>query len=82
MSKPSVYHAMDYIFSLGVFGFMFFIFNLIVQVFATASGNGTLQEFAGYMWYGTLIIFLIFGPFWFFNRLRDWNNPPNIGGGV
>ena len=76
MSRTSVYYAFDYIFSLGVFGFLWFIVNLIISVFALASGSGTLQDFARYMWYGSLLIFLIFGPFWFFNKLKDWRNPP------
>lgn len=76
MSRTSVYYAFDYIFSLAVFGFLWFILNVIISVFAVVNGSSILQDFARYMWYGSLLIFLIFGPFWFFNKLKDWKNPP------
>ena len=77
MGRTSVYYAFDYIFSLAVFGFLFTILGFIIVAFAAICTSGDIKDFAQYMWYGTPLIFLIFGPFWFFNKLREWKeNPP------
>ena len=79
MGRTSVYYAMDYIFSIGVFGFLFTILGFIVSVFISICTTGTLTDFAKYMWYAAPLIFLIFGPFWFFNKLREWKENPPVG---
>lgn len=77
MSRTSVYYAFDYIFSIAVFGFLFSILSVIILAFANICSAGTLKDFALYMLSGSLIVFLIFGPFWFFNKLKEgWGNPP------
>lgn len=79
MSRTSVFYAFDYIFSLAIFGFLFTILSLIIIAFANIASSSTLKDFAMFMFYGSLIIFLIFGPFWFFNKLREWKgNSPGV----
>jgi len=77
MSRTSVFYAFDYIFSIAIFGFLFTIFSLIIVQFANIAASSDLKSWAMFMFYGSLVIFLIFGPFWFFNKLREWkgNNP-------
>lgn len=77
MSRTSVFYAFDYIFSIAIFGFLFTILSLIILPFAGIVGSSDLKTFAMFMFYGSLMIFLIFGPLWFFNKLREWkgNNP-------
>jgi amino acid transporter len=79
MSRTSVYYAFDYIFSIGVFGFLFTILSIIILAFANIAGASTLKDFATYMLYGSLLIFLIFAPFWFFNKLKEWGGNPPAG---
>jgi membrane-bound ClpP family serine protease len=79
MSITSVYYAFDYIFSIGVFGFLFTILSIIILAFANICATSTLKEYATYMLYGSLLIFLIFGSFWFFNKLKEWNSNPPVG---
>jgi len=68
----AIRHAMDYLFGLGVFGFVYWILNGIRVEFQPVSETGTIYDWANYMFNGAVIIYLIFGAFWFFRVLKEW----------
>jgi len=69
----AVFYAFDYIIGLGVMGFLWGILNLIIPAFAGISAHGTVFEIANMIWIGVLIMYLVFGPFWFWNKLKEYN---------
>ena len=70
MSAPRT--ALDYIFALGVVGFLIWLLHGIVIQFQGVSETGNVYTLANYIWYGTPVIFLIMGTFWFMRKLKEW----------
>jgi len=68
----AVRHAFDYLFGLGVFGFFYWILNGILVEFRPVSETGSIYDWANYMWSASVIIYLVFGAFWFFRVLKEW----------
>ena len=62
----------DYIIGLGVFGALYYLLNPIADLF-NATITAENEAFVMMIWSGSLIIYLIFGAFWFLNSLREWN---------
>ena len=68
----AVTFALDYIFGLGVFGFLYWLLNGILVEFRPLSETGTLLEWANYLWFGSLVVYLIFGAFWLPRKIKEW----------
>lgn len=75
MSSTSVFYAFDYLIGLAVFGFVYALFNMILPAFRLLSTTGVIYEYANFIWIGALVIYLVFGPFYFWNRLKEWGGP-------
>ena len=69
--KTSVFHAFDYLIGLIVFGFGWGIFNTVIIVFFPLAISDTLYAYANFVWAGALMVYLIFGPFWLWNKMRE-----------
>jgi len=68
----AVFYAFDYIIGLGVFGFIYLILNGFIPTFQDISSSGAVYDLAVFLWAASLIIYLIFGPFYFWNRLKEY----------
>jgi len=71
--------VLDYIFGLGVFGFLYWLLNGILLEFKPYSETGTVFDYASWLWFGALVIYLVFGAFWLPRKVKEF--PPNMGGG-
>jgi len=69
----AVRSAFDYMFGLGLFGLAYWIYNGIIVEFKGVSSTHEVYDFANYFWWGALIIYLIFGAFWFIRSLKEWD---------
>ena len=69
--KTSVFHAFDYLIGLVVFGFVYGIINLILPVFFPLAASDSLHGYAQFIFYGALAVYLGFGPFYFWNRIKE-----------
>ena len=70
-TKTSVFYAFDYLIGLVVFGFIFGILNLILPTFAAINPSDDIWDYANFMWGAALLVYLIFGPFWFWNKIKE-----------
>jgi len=70
--------ALDYIFGLGVFSFLYWLLNGILVEFRDVSETGDVYNLASWLWYGSLVLYLVFGAFWLPRKVKEF--PP--GGGV
>ena len=71
----AVRYAFDYLFGLGLFGFIYWILNGIKSVMqTTASLDSTtlpVYDLANLLWTGALVIYLIFGAFWLPKKIQE-----------
>jgi len=75
MSSTSVFYAFDYLIGLAVFSFIGGLLYFILPTFMAISTTGLIYNYACYMWTAAFFIYLIFGPFYFWNRLKEWEGP-------
>ena len=73
-----VFAAFDYIFGLGVFGFMYWLLNGILVEIQPVSESGSLYDFTIWLWGGSLVLYLVFGALWLPRKLKEF--PPGPGG--
>lgn len=69
----AVFYAFDYVIGLGVFGFTYWLLNGILPAFQVMSTTGTIYQLAMFFWAGAVVIYLVFGPFYFWNKLKEYN---------
>lgn len=72
MPVTAVGKAFDYMIGLALFGLTYWLFNSILLEFQIISVQDDVYTFAWYLWHGTIVIYLVFGAFWFFNALKEW----------
>ena len=65
--------VMDYLVGLAVFGFLYVILNDPIGIIWNNSLTVTNIEFAMFFWWGSLVIYLVFGAFRFLSDLREWD---------
>ena len=65
-----VVNLLDYLIGIPVFGAVYFILTDPLNMI-NSSIVATNQDWAMYLWAASLVIYLIFGAFWFLNRLRE-----------
>jgi hypothetical protein len=68
-----VFFAFDYLIGLGVFGVVYWLLNGILPAFEVMSSTGVVHDLANFLWWIVIIIYLVLGPFYFLNRLKEWN---------
>ena len=66
-----VVKVFDYLIGIVVFGFVWFILNDPMNVFHSAFSSVSNGAWVQYLWSGSLIIYLIFGAFYFLSNIRD-----------
>ena len=71
--STGVFMAFDYLIGLGVFGFVYWLLNGILQVFGALSTKDVVYDICMFFWAAALVIYLVFGPFYFWNRLKEWS---------
>jgi len=71
--RTSVAYALDYIIGILLFGLVWGILNLAMSPMAVLMEAGDLKTIANIFWYGTLVIYLIFGAFWLPRKIKEWD---------
>lgn len=66
-------HAMDYIAGLGIVGFIWAVMHEVVSgVDAGITNSGDVYTLAMGIWDVILILYLLFGAFWLFRVVKEW----------
>ena len=68
----SVIYAFEYMLGLVFFGLFYWIFNGILVEFRAVSVQNDVYLFVNYLWAGSVVIYLVFGMFYFFRRIKTW----------
>lgn len=68
-----VTYAFDYLMGLAVFGFLFWLLNGILPAFNVFNLGDYVYNLAMFFWGASFMIYLIFTPFYFWNRLKEYN---------
>ena len=71
MATSAVY-VIEYLAGLFIFGLIYWILNGILPTLATMSSTGDVYNLAGYLWSASVIIYLIFGIWYFIIRIKTW----------
>lgn len=61
----------DYMIGFVAFGLTYYIFSGPVNIFYNASSTVSNAEWPLFLWWGSLVVYLVFGAFWFLNSLRE-----------
>ena len=70
--KTAVFYAFEYLFAFVAFGLARWLFDGILPFFQVISKTGTVYTYCNYIWTASLVVFLIFSAFWFWNKLKEW----------
>ena len=73
----AVMYAFEYLFSIPIFGLIFYILNKILVGIAPIATPGVLTDLADHLWIIAVIIYIIFGIFWLprkINERNEWGN--------
>ena len=68
----SVFYAMEYLIGIPIFGLVYWVLDGILPTFSTVSTQGTVYNFAWYMLDATIVIYILFGMFYFYRRIKTW----------
>lgn len=68
----AVMYVFDYLFGFAVFGFLYWLLNGVLVSFRSLSASGSLLSWANYLWFGAVVIYLVFGVFWLPRKLKEW----------
>ena len=68
-----VFFAFDYLIGLAVFGFAYWVLNGILPGLQIISVHDVVYKLAMFFWGGSIVIYLVFGPFYFWNRLKEYD---------
>lgn len=68
----SVIYAMEYLLGLAMFGLVYWLLDGILPEFAFVSVQDTAYNFAWYMWDAAIIIYILFGMFYFYRSIKIW----------
>lgn len=71
MATSGVY-VIEYLAGLFIFGLIYVILDTMLPIFATMSSTGDVYDLAGYLWKAAVIIYLIFGIWYFIIRIKTW----------
>jgi hypothetical protein len=67
----SIIYVFDYLIGLAVFGIFYAMWNGILVEMQTISSTSIVFDFVNMIWTGALVMYLVLGPFWLFNRIRE-----------
>lgn len=79
-TEASFIPVMQFFIGLGVFGFIYWLLNGILDIFIDEAihETGTIWSFMTYIWAGILIIYLLFGGIW---MIKKYNEEQYANGG-
>ena len=72
MSFTAVTAALEYFIGFPIIGVVYWILNGILVSFRVLTVDSDLLQFCNYMWYGSLVVYLVFGVFWLPRKLKEW----------
>lgn len=64
--------AFDYMIGFALFGLTYWLLTGILVEFQVISVQDDVYTLALYLWSACIVIYLVFGAFWFFNALKEW----------
>ena len=68
----SVSYAFEYFIGLMVFGLLWWMFNGILPEIGVVSVQGDVFRLSQYLWEGSVVVYLIFGMFYLWRRIKEW----------
>lgn len=68
----SVLYAFEYLIGLATFGLFYWLLNGILPAFAGISTQDDVYQFAMWAWRAAVVIYLLFGMFYFFRSIKTW----------
>lgn len=68
----SIIYAFEYLMGFPIFGLVYWILNGILVEFRSVSVQDDVYLFANWMWSAAVIIYVIFGMFWFYRSIKTW----------
>lgn len=71
MATSAVY-VFEYLAGLFFFGLFYWILNGILPELSGLSMTGSLFDLAGYLWKASVVIYMIFGIWYFIIRIKTW----------
>ena len=63
--------AIAYLIGLGFFGFMYWIFDGIQELFRGLSKTGNVYDIMLYAWTGIILVYIIFGGWWVVRKYNE-----------
>lgn len=67
-----IVYVFDYIIGIVFFGIVYLILNTPIAIIDRTLGPSvTNSDWAMFLWFGSLVIYLIFGAFYFLTKLRE-----------
>jgi len=70
--------ALSYFFGIPVFGFFWWLLNGMLVEFRDVSQTGDLYNLAGWLWTGSLVLYLVFGIFWLPRKIKEIDNQGGV----
>ena len=68
----SAFYVIEYLAGLFFFGLVYWMLNGILPAFAVMSVKGDVYNLANYIWGAAVIIYMIFGIWYFIIRIKTW----------
>ena len=68
----TVVYAFEYLAGLFFFGLTYWILNGILPFFRAISVQDDVYTLANYLWIGALVVYVIFGIWYFIIRIKTW----------
>jgi len=65
--------TMDYLAGYALFGITYWILGSIRADISIVSDTGNVYTFAGYIWNAALVLYMVFGTFWYYTKLKEWD---------
>jgi len=68
----SIGSVFELLIAYAVFGLCWMILGGILYAITPIMPAGAVTDFAGLIWWGVVVIYLIFGAIYFWNQIRIW----------
>jgi cytochrome b len=73
MAATKVFLVIDYIACWLIFGTFYWIYDGILVDLNLLTVGSDLHVWTGYLWAGSLVFFMIFGTFYFYRGLKEYD---------
>lgn len=68
----AVMYAFEYLMGFPFFGLVYWIMNGILVDLRSISVQDTVFQYGNYIWAACVVIYIVFGIFYFIRRLKTW----------